>query len=259
MKPLLEGQTAWIVGAAGTLGVSICRRFAAEGARLVLSGRDRTRLEEVADELGSEVSCLVCPMDITERSQVDSVADRAIRRFHRVDILVNSTTCPVFADFLELTDDNWSAVLNAKAMGYMRTARAILPHMVANERGAIINISGRGGHQPTGPAHLAGSCANAAVDTLTKGLANVFGPKGIRVNAVAPGPVRSPRYERIAESNQAVAAKTGSNQPASIHAALGEMAEASDIADGTLYLASDLSRFVTGIVLQVDGGGTVSL
>lgn len=260
MKQLLAEKTAWITGAAGAIGAEIARVFVAEGARVALSGRNPKTLEALSSSLPSG-SSIIIPLDVTDRASVDAAAEKIISEFGNLDILVNSTTNPIFADFHDLADEDWLAVIDAKALGYMRTSRAVLPHMATNGSGAIVNISGRGGHQPNSPSHLAGSCANGAVNTLTKGLANIYGPKGVRLNAIAPGPVRSPRYEKIAAANVAVAAKqeAAERSGAAVANPLGEQSEPRDIADAALYLASGLSRFVTGIVLQTDGGGTPSL
>ncbi len=261
MKQLLEGKTAWITGAAGAIGEDICHVFAREGARIVLSGRNEETLSKVANDLPDSAEPLVLVLDVTGRTAVDEAAKQAIAHFGRVDILVNSTTCPIFGKFHDLSDEDWMAIINAKAFGYMRTSRAILPHMEEKGSGVIVNISGRGGHQPNSPSHMAGSCANGAVNTLTKGLANIYGPRGIRVNAIAPGPVRTPRYDMIAAANKAIADTNAAPERsgASVASPLGEMSEVRDISDATLYLASEMSRFVTGIILQTDGGGTSSL
>lgn len=261
MDLLLQGKTAWVTGAAGALGAAICRRFAEEGANIALSGRNAESLSDVADGLKAGTKSQVFVMDIIDRNQVDTTAKAVFDSFGAIDILVNSTTCPIFADFFDLSDDDWMAVLDAKALGYMRTSRAAIPFMLGNGGGNIVNVSGRGGHQPNSPSHLAGSCANAAVNTLTKGLANIYGPQGVRINAIAPGPVRSPRYDKIAAANEKISGATGDNSRSGAKAAnpLGEMAEVDDIADAALYLASGMSRFVTGTIMQIDGGGTVSL
>lgn len=260
---LLKNKTVWIVGAAGAIGHATALRFTMCGAAVVLSGRNEDSLRRLADELESldMTRPSVVPVDITNRESVDFGAQAAISALGKVDTLINSTTNPIFADFMDLTDEDWMAVMDAKAFGYMRTARAILPHFRMNGGGAIINVSGRGGHQPTSPAHLAGSLANGAVNTLTKGLANLYGDEGIRVNAVAPGPVESERYNRISQANQLVS-DTMNLKPkpgAGTDNTLGYMSAPNDIADAIVFLASDMSRFLTGETLRVDGGGTVAM
>ncbi|WP_147274865.1 SDR family NAD(P)-dependent oxidoreductase [Ferruginivarius sediminum] len=258
----LEGQMAWVTGASGAIGRAVCQTFSQAGARLALTGRNADKLADVAASLpAGGCDPIIAPGDVSDAGQVTAAADSVRGQAGRIDILVNSTTCPIFGDFLDLTDADWLSVLDAKALAYVRTARAVIPGMIEAGGGVIVNVSGRGGHQPNSPSHLAGSCANGAVNTLTKGLANLYGPSGIRVNAVAPGPVASERFERIRAANQALAESGGVSERSGTPVAspLGDMAEPAQVADVILFLASKRARFMTGSVLQVDGGGTASL
>jgi NAD(P)-dependent dehydrogenase (short-subunit alcohol dehydrogenase family) len=246
------GQVAWVTGARGAIGRAVVAALAAEGARVFASSRDAGALDRLADEWGDAVRAL--PLDVTDRNAVDGAAAAIVSAAGRLDLLVNSTTAPIFGDFLALADADWEAVLEAKFFGYMRTMRAVLPQMEQQGGGAIVNVSGRGGHQPSSPAHLPGSAANAAVDVLTKGLANIYGPRGVRINAVAPGPIESERFARIAAAN---ALLPGS--PRTAGSPLGMTGRPEDVAAAVTFLASARARHITGIVLQVDGGGTASL
>ncbi|MCW5750387.1 MAG: SDR family oxidoreductase [Alphaproteobacteria bacterium] len=238
---MLNGRIAWVVGATGAIGQAIARDLAANGAKVVASGRDESALKA----LGLEAERI----DLSDRASVDVVAQRIEQRHGRIDILVNSAALPIVGNFLELGDEQWLAVLQAKGMGYMRTMRAVVPGMIERGGGAIVNISGRGGHQPNSPSHLPGSSANAMVNLLTRGLANLYGPRGIRVNAVAPGPVRSARYDTIAAAN----AKLGQAPPAQ------PVATPEQIASIVRFLASDQSSHLNGSILQADGGATPTL
>jgi NAD(P)-dependent dehydrogenase (short-subunit alcohol dehydrogenase family) len=254
-------RVAWITGASGAIGRAIASALAREAAHIFVSSRSAESLERLIGEIGGAAGIArvtALPMDIVDRAQVEAAA-QTIAAAGRLDILVNSTTRPIFGDALELADSDWEAVMQAKFMGYLRTMRAALPLMLRQRSGCIVNISGRGGHQPTSPAHLPGSAANAAVNVLTKGLANIYGPHGIRINAVAPGPIASERYDRIAEANRRLGANSGAVPAGSPGAPLGNLGQPSDIADAVCYLASDRARHITGIVLQVDGGGTAAL
>jgi NAD(P)-dependent dehydrogenase (short-subunit alcohol dehydrogenase family) len=124
--------------------------------------------------------------------------------------------------------------------------------MIERRFGRIVNLSGRGGRQPT-PAHLPGCSANAAVNLLTKGLANTYGKHNIRINAVAPGPIETPRFAQIAASNAALD-KAGA--AATTNLPLGRLGHPEDVAKAVLFLLSDDSDYTTGTVIQVDGGGT---
>jgi 3-oxoacyl-[acyl-carrier protein] reductase len=112
----LSGKVAWVVGATGTLGAQIARDLTREGVRVFCSGRNRGRLSELAQELGSAVAV---PVDVTNRTSVDAAARNVVEQAGRLDILVNTTTVPVFGDFLELGDEAWEQVLQAKWLAYV--------------------------------------------------------------------------------------------------------------------------------------------
>ncbi len=258
-----QSKVAWVTGASGAIGRAIVTALAREAVHIFASSRNRAALEQLQSEIGTGpglARITALPVDVEDQGQVDAAA-ATIAAAGGLDILVNSTTRPLFGDPLELDDADWEAVLQAKFFGYLRTMRAVLPQMIRQRRGCIVNISGRGGHQPSSPTHLPGSAANAAVNVLTKGLANIHGRHGIRINAVAPGPIESERYERIVSANARYAAQTGGAARSGVAAAapLGERGQPADIADAVMFLASDRARHITGIVLQVDGGGTATV
>jgi NAD(P)-dependent dehydrogenase (short-subunit alcohol dehydrogenase family) len=131
--------------------------------------------------------------------------------------------------------------------------RAVIPSMLEHGGGDIVNVSGRGGRQPTA-AHLPGGCANAAVTLLTKGLADIYGARGIRINTLSPGPIDTPRHHGIAASNEKVGAAGAKRLPPA-----GRLGRPEDIADAVLFLVSPQASFITGINLPVDGGGTATV
>lgn len=255
----LRGQVAWVVGASGALGQAISITLAESGVRVFASARHSrtlaplTRLPASAEH--GQIEAL--PVDVIDNGSVESAVRHIVDAAERIDILVNTTTVPTFGAFEDLGDAEWSQVLDTKLMGYVRTLRAVLPVMASQQYGRIVNITGRGGRQPTA-AHLPGSCANAAVNLLTKGLADSYGARNIRVNAVAPGPIRSARLDRLL---QASAQTNDRDAPGQIRTSspIQRQGTPQDVADAVLYLVSPRSDYITGIVLQVDGGGTVTV
>ena len=252
----LQGKVIWVSGAAGTIGEAVCHQLADSGAVLVLTGRNEAKLNALLERLPGN-SHGVIGTDVAKRQEVDHTAQRIAAEFGRIDVLVNSTTCPIFRPFLELEDDDWLQVLDAKLLGYVRTCRAAIPRMIETGGGVIVNISGQGGHRPRAPSHFAGCCANGGVNTLTKGLSLHFKDQGIRVNAVAPGPIASERYDHIAKADEEILRNKKSLSGAV--AAPSDLQGPEVIADIVAFLASHSSRHLNGTVLQADGGRTESL
>ncbi len=247
----LNGRTAWVVGAGGTLGQQISKDLAASGATVFVSSRDEKKLQAMAD--GTALRPLA--VDITSRKSVDAAAARIAEQTGRIDILVNTTSLSLFGDFLTLDDDVWLNVLQTKQLGYVRTVRAALPHMIRQKKGVVVNITGKGGRMPR-DVHLPGCSANAALNLLTKGLAMTYGKDGVRFVAVSPGVIDSPRLAAIRQStnqrnqfDQAASEKaiSGSNY-------LGRLGTAQEVSNAVLFAVSDRAGFTTGTVIEVDGG-----
>ena len=251
MNELLKDRIVWIVGASGAIGAEIARHVAGAGAIAIVSARSEGRLRELASEIKTAGGrAEVVPCNIRSRHSVDAAAKQIIDAHGRIDGLVNSTSVSDFGPFLEIDDAVWLEVLDTKLMGYVRTMRAALPAMSAQGGGAIVNISGRGGRQPTA-THIPCGCASAAINLMDKGLADAFAPHGVRVNTISPGPIESDRLRELMQSAGAMSdrsvqsyAKPGTPQ---------------DVAQAALWLLSDLSRHVTGVILPVDGGATFTV
>jgi NADP-dependent 3-hydroxy acid dehydrogenase YdfG len=244
----LSNRVIWITGASGAIGSAIAQRACAEGARVILSGRSLEKLESLSASLDQNgYTARVIQTDVTDSASIQQAVLQILSEYQQIDCLVNSTSISAFGSFLDLVDETWLDVFDVKILGYMRTMRAVLPHMIAQGSGSIVNISGRSGHQPT-TTHLPGACANAAINVLDKGLADAMLDHGIRINTIAPGPIVSERFEKL----QSMAAGiTGQKVQQFKQAGTPE-----DVANAAVWLLSDQARHITGTVMSVDGGAT---
>jgi NAD(P)-dependent dehydrogenase (short-subunit alcohol dehydrogenase family) len=242
----LSEKTAWVLGASGAIGSAIAIMLADLGVRVWLSGRNQVKLREVCDRIaraGGHATVQV--LDATQALAVDNAADVIARKAGRIDILVNSTALPTFGKFTELTDEDWERTFQSKLMVYVRTMRAVLPHMIAAGGGTIVNISGKAGRLPS-PAHLPGGSMNAAINLLTKGIADAYQHQGIRANTIAPGPIASERLNALTAQLATIATANPEF--------MARKGEPEDVARAVAWLASPLSEFMNGIVLPLDGG-----
>jgi NAD(P)-dependent dehydrogenase (short-subunit alcohol dehydrogenase family) len=246
----LDGKTVWVTGATGAIGREIALCFAREGARLAVSARTPEKLDALVDELkaaGAEAAGY--PLDVTDAAAAKKTAAAIAEANGGIDVLATTVAVPAFGPFLEIDGDVFRAALEVKYLGYINCMQAALPRMEKAGSGAIVAITGTGGRMPIN-IHLPGGSVNAALNLVLKGLANEFGPKGIRVNAVSPGPIMSERQQQMIDA--------GMGDPAA-GVPLGRLGEASEVADAVVFMASERAIYVTGQVLNVDGGGILAL
>lgn len=244
----LEGRTAVVTGAGGGIGQAVCAALAAEGVRVVLLDRDLTRAEEQAETLGGGAFALRCDL-----SQPEEVAEAAARVDGEggADILVNSAAILRPGTLDTLSQADWSAMLAVNLTGYLAAAQAFGRAMLARGRGAIVHVASISGSQPQ-PASGAYSASKAATAMLSRQMAYEWGPRGVRSNCVSPGLVMTPMSAAF-YADPDIRAKRESMVP------LRRIATPQDMADVTLFLASDRASYVTGQDIVVDGGLSQSL
>ena len=241
----LAGRVAVVTGAARGIGRGIAEALAAEGASMVVADVDAEGAERVAEALaGAGVQALGVPVDVGVEVDARRLAEATVDAFGRVDVLVNNAGVASSSPLIETTLDEWNRVLAVDLTGVFLCSRAVAPTMIAQGSGVIVNVGSQLGLR--GAPNLAAYCAaKAGVHGLTKALARELAPHGIRVNAIAPGPVDT---EILVD----VDAETMAGILAEIP--LGRVAQVEEIAPIVALLASDGGTYFTGSVVNVSGG-----
>jgi 3-oxoacyl-[acyl-carrier protein] reductase len=242
------------------MGAAITRAFAAEGCRLALLGRDLGPIEEVAHDArraGAEAIVVAC--DVTDGRQCEAAA-ACVREAHggRIDILVNVAggTGPIGKTGAETTPDEFDAIVDLNMNGCFNTIRAVMPAMMERRYGKIVNVGGTFGMRGRA-GRLAYSASKWGLRGITKSFALEAGPYNINVNCVAPGMVDGPRFRDKVCADMAARLGISREEAAERHAAdyaLKRVSTDVDVANACLFLASDMSRQITGVDLPVDGG-----
>ncbi|WP_317446846.1 SDR family NAD(P)-dependent oxidoreductase [Streptomyces collinus] len=241
------GHGILVTGAARGIGAATARRLAEEGGRVLLADRDAAEAERTAAVLRRlGLAAEACACDVADRESVEAAVARAVAAFGSLDVLVNcaahcSPDVPFFEDD---PDEAWARDLDVTLTGAYRCCRAALPHLAASGRGAVVGIGSVNGLQDFG--NHAYSAAKAGLGSLTRTLAGHAAARGVRVNLVAPGTVRTSAWEGREDELAAVRGLYP----------LGRVGEPEDIAAAVAFLASRDAAWITGTTLVVDGGLT---
>lgn len=262
MNLRLDGKAALVTGGSHGIGRATAALLAEEGCDVAIVARDREGLAAAAAEICARAGREVVQVsaDLALAADVERAVAEAVGALGRIDVLVTCAGTSPPGLFEELDDESWETSLGLKFMGYVRTCRAVLPHMREQGSGSIVLVVGNAGQQPC-YWELSAGAANAANLNVAAGLAEQYGPHGIRVNTVNPGPTATRRWEWV---ESALARDKGieraeARQIAVESIPLGRFGEPEDIAAVVAFLASPLARYVNGAHVRVDGGQVKSL
>ncbi|WP_437281518.1 SDR family NAD(P)-dependent oxidoreductase [Sorangium sp. So ce375] len=243
----LTGKRAIVTGGSRGIGKAIARELAREGADVVIAARGKDKLEATAAELSAETGRRIVPLvvDTGNETSVNALVERAVTALGGVDILVNNAAVPggisTATRLDQIVDAQVIEDINIKVVGYLRTARAVAPHLVANGWGRIINIGGLAVRKAGRPV---ATLRNVGVAAITKNLADELGPKGINVTVVHPGATRTERVRPEPEKDLAASVS------------IGRIVDAREVAWVVAFLASPRSVAINGDAV-VAGGGSV--
>ena len=241
---LLDGQTAVVTGAAQGLGFAIAERFIAEGARVVLGDVNLEATQAAAQKLGGDEVAVAVRCDVTQAAEVEALIQAAIETFGGLDIMVNNAGITRDATMRKMTEEQFDQVINVHLKGTWNGIRSAAAVMRENKRGVIVNMS-----SVSGKVGMIGqtnySAAKAGIVGMTKAAAKELAYLGVRVNAIAPGLIRSAMTEAMPQ-------RIWDSKVAEVP--MGRAGEPSEVASVAVFLASDLSSYMTGTVMEITGG-----
>jgi 3-oxoacyl-[acyl-carrier protein] reductase len=249
----LTGRVALVTAASKGMGKASAMGLAAEGAKVVMCARTESDLKDAAEEIRAKTKAevLAMPADVTKKDDVAALADRAIKTFGHVDILVANAGGPPRGYFEDMTDEQWQGAFDVSLLSVVRLVRAVLPSMKARRWGRILTIQSVSVKQPI-PELLLSNAVRPGVAGMMKTLAGQLGKDGITVNTVCPGKIMTDRFlggQKISGlSREEYLARAVEDVP------VRRVGTPEEFANVIVFLASERASYVTGVSVQVDGG-----
>jgi NAD(P)-dependent dehydrogenase (short-subunit alcohol dehydrogenase family) len=229
--------------------------FAREGAKVVVADRDEAAAAETARLIEAEGGhCITIKADVTDLRSVQAMVEAALGKYGRIDVLVNNVGASITGGPVEMSVEDFRGQLDLNLTSAFITAKVVLPHMVEQGGGAIVNVGSVGGMRHLGHDHVGYSAGKAGLVQFTRQIAVRYGPQGIRCNTVIPGLIDTPLLEHRVAKQKGRADLATLREQARTRVPLGRRGDGFDVAFAALYLASDEARYVTGTEILVDGG-----
>ena len=244
----LQERVAIVTGGGSGLGFAIAEKFTRNGIRTILVGRDGEKLDQARAQFGANAFAMPC--DLSQLASIPTLVQDVIHRFGRIDILVNNAGIYLKKDFTTVTDEEFQTILTTNLCAVFALSREVVKQMLERGSGNIIHISSMAA-QFGMPKVIAYSASKSAIDGITRAMAVELSPRGIRVNAIAPGFIYTALTEKSLNADPERKAKAIGRTP------MGYMGQAADVAEAALFLASDAAKYITGVILPVDGGSSI--
>ncbi|GAC1396434.1 MAG: SDR family NAD(P)-dependent oxidoreductase [Sediminibacterium sp.] len=242
-------KIAIVTGGGSGIGLAITEKFVSNNILTIIIGRDASRLQEVHERLGT--LCIPLAADLTNLAAVPALVQQAMKLAGgSIDILVNNAGINQKKDLVEVSDEEFQRILLTNVTAVFALSREVVKHMLDKGSGSIINISSMASQYGI-PKVIAYSASKSAIQGMTRAMAVELSPKGIRVNCIAPGFIATDMSAKALNDDTERKQKVMSRTP------MGFMGDPADIADAAFYLASAQSKYVTGVVLPVDGGNAI--
>lgn len=241
-------KLAIVTGGGSGIGLAIAEKFVQQGIRVIIAGRNLDRLNTAQQQLGE--LCHAIPCDVTHLASIPGFVQTVVNQYGPIDILVNNAGTNMKKDFTEVTDEEFQQVILTNLTAVFTMSREVVKNMQLQQAGCIIHISSMAAQYGI-PKVIAYSASKTAIDGMTRAMAVELSPKGIRVNAIAPGFIYSDMTAKALDSDPERKAKVFGRTP------MGTMGQPADIGEAAYFLTSDAAKFITGVVLPVDGGNSI--
>jgi len=249
----LKDKVAIVTGASSEIGISIVKRFVDEGAKVVMLGRNLDSLEKARASIKNKDLAVSMQCDIVDEAQVPQTIEQVLNKYGAIDILVNSAgAINVPVHFHDMSDSDIKKLIDVNMYGVFKMTKGVIPGMRENKSGCIINIGSISSERAIPKVHLAVySATKAALSMFTKAIAVEYARSNVRCNCVNPGIINSGMIKPYLDDPQA-------RKVLEDRLPLNRIGEPEDVANAVLYLASDEANWITGTILNVDGGKTAS-
>ncbi|GAA3955969.1 SDR family NAD(P)-dependent oxidoreductase [Pedobacter ginsengiterrae] len=244
----MNKQIAVVTGGGAGLGLAITQKLVIEGIQTVIIGRNEDKLKTVARELGHLCSYKV--FDLQNLAAIPALIDQIHTEFGAIDILVNNAGINMKKPFIEVTDEDFASVIQTNLSSVFAISREVVKKMLFVGAGNIVNISSMAAQYGI-PKVIAYSAAKTGIEGMTRAMATELSPLGIRINCVAPGFIKTAMSAKALDADPERKNKVFSRTP------MGKMGDPEDVAEAVYFLCSNASKYVTGVIMPVDGGNSI--
>jgi NAD(P)-dependent dehydrogenase (short-subunit alcohol dehydrogenase family) len=241
-------RVAIVTGGGSGIGLAIAEKFVTDQIETIIVGRDEAKLAAAKKKLGKR--CHPFPFDLTNTAEIPALVKNILSQFGHIDILVNNAGINMKKEFTDVTDEDFQRILQTNVTAVFVMSREVVKHMEKRKSGSIVNISSMASQYGI-PKVIAYTASKSAIEGMTRAMAVELSPKGIRVNCIAPGFIATDMSAKALNNDKERKQKVMSRTP------MGYMGDPADIANAALYLANGEAKYVTGVVLPVDGGNSI--
>jgi NAD(P)-dependent dehydrogenase (short-subunit alcohol dehydrogenase family) len=244
----MKTKVAIVTGGAAGLGLAITRKLVEENIQTIMIGRNEAALQSIAAELGA--LCAYRVFDLQQIEGIPALVDGIASEYGNIDILINNAGINQKKPFLEVTDADFYNIIQTNVLAVFAMSREVAKHMVAADSGSILNISSMAAQYGI-PQVIAYTAAKSGIEGMTKAMAVELSPLGIRVNCIAPGFIKTAMSSKALDNDPERKNKVLSRTP------MGHLGLPEDVADAAFYLTSSQAKYITGVILPVDGGNSI--